>query len=499
MKKIYTYLAIFAVTLGLGSCDLNVEPDDNIGTPDAYKTLTDVRNGVNGAYYALGDYPFLGNYALAIGDISAGLALGGSTGHFLAFSSWTISDTQQEIEDVWNDGYKVIDAATRTLIGAKNVLADKSLHLTDEDKTNADFYIAQSYGLRALSYYYLVNLYALPYSQANASTPGLKVISDKTVEPFEKIQRSTVQETYDQITSDIKNAESTFDAIDKAIADGTVSGVSNYSSAFYMGKMGLQALKARVYMSLGDYATAEEAAKKAIALKGSGDGKEDDNKPSDEAYISMWQNTAITDEDIFTIAKSDNDNLSANALNTLYNSYYATLSDVVTDALGLDADGNESKDIRWKLVRENEDGAGLQPAKFDGTATSQAVSNIPIFRKSEMSLIIAECEARIGSLETAKDYLLYTAKRNPDNVAVVKAINNKEDLLKFISEERIREFFGEGHRFYDARRMGEKITIPDAKSAWDIQKFVFPIPAAEINSGSGISQNTGWADNMPDM
>lgn len=493
MKKIYTYIAAFATVLGLGSCDLNVEPEDNVATPEAYKTLTDVRNGVNGAYYALGDYAFLGNYALAIGDMSAGISQGdASTGHFLAFSSWAISDTQEELEDVWYDGYKVIDATTRTINGAKDVLGNANLHLTDADKANANFYIAQSYGLRALSYYYLVNLYALPYSQANASTPGLKVISEKTVEPFEKIERSTVQETYDQIKSDIENAEKSFDAIDKAATDGTIDGVTNYSSAYYFGKMGLQALKARVYMILGDYATAEEAAQKAIALKGSGDGKEDDNKPSNEAYISMWQSTAITDEDIFTIVKSDNDNLSANALNTLYGSYGATVTSVVKEALGNSADGKQrSNDIRWGLISSKS-----QPTKFNGTATSQAVSNIPIFRKSEMSLIIAECEARIGSLETAKDYLLYTAKRNPDNVAVVKAITNKDDLLKFISEERIREFFEEGHRFYDARRMGETITIP-GKQPWDIKKFVFPIPAAEINSGAGISQNTGWEDNMP--
>lgn len=500
MKKIYIYLAAFAVTLGLGSCNLDVQPEDNIDTTDAYKTLTDVRNGLNGAYYALGYYPFLGNYAVAIGDMSAGLSNGsGSSGHFYSFSSWTIDDTQSELEDVWNYGYKVIDRTTRTINGATAVLANESLHLGDGDKANAELYIGQSYGLRALSYYYLVNLFSLPYSATNASTQGLKLITDKTVEPFESVKRSTLQQTYDQIVADIENAEKSFESADNSFkAAESNSTAKSALSAYYFGPMALQALKARVYMCLGDYATAEAAAKKAIEIKGKGDGKYDDKQPSDESYISMWTSTAITDEDIFTIVKSDNDNLSANALNTLYNSYYCTITDAVTEALGVDQKGNPaSKDIRWSLVRENSDGAGLQPAKFDGTPTSQAVSNIPIFRKSEMSLIIAECEARIGSLATAKDYLLYTAKRNPDNVAVVNAITNKDDLLKFISEERIREFFAEGHRFYDTRRMGEKITIPGATQPWDIQKFVFPIPAGEVNSGAGITQNDGWENNIP--
>jgi hypothetical protein len=69
--------------------------------------------------------------------------------------------------------------------------------------------------------------------------------------------------------------------------------------------------------------------------------------------------------------------------------------------------------------------------------------------------------------------------------------------MSFISDERVRELYLEGHRWYDARRQGLKITVATTKQNFDVAKFVYPIPAAEINAGYGTEQNTGWADNLP--
>jgi tetratricopeptide (TPR) repeat protein len=274
-----------------------------------------------------------------------------------------------------------------------------------------------------------------------------------------------------------------------AAAEKAFDSASSVTSAYYMGPMGLKALEARVYMSMGQYDKAEAAAKEAISLKGKGDGTATDVAPSDEGYISMWTSTAISDEDIFTIVKSDNDNLSSNSLNTIYNAYYCTTQKA---ALKLFAD----TDIRKNLFVDSSSAGGIQPTKFRGTATNAAVNNIPIFRKSEMSLIIAECEARTGTVSEAQNYLLYTAKRNTAIKSVDDLPSTPADLLQFISQERIREFFEEGHRFYDARRMGDKINA-DNFSGFDIQKFVFPIPESELNAGFGVTQNVGWEDNLP--
>ena len=478
MKSIYKLLLSSILTLSITACDFDTENYQQIPTENAYQSVQDIQNGMNGAYYALGSYRFLGNYAIAYGDISADISRGNaSTGHFYYQTNWIIDDTDEEMEDIWNYGFKIIDRCTRTIKGGKEILAKaEELFLSEDDIADALSYISQCYAMKALANYYLVNLFAYPY-QAGTDNLGLPLVKDEPIEAFAKINRSTVGDTYTQIISDIEKAEEYAEE----------SGIE--PSAFYMGPMAIQALKARVYMSMGEYGTAKEAALAAIEMKGKGDGTGDDEEPSDEAYVSMWTSLAITSEDLFTIAKSEADNLSANSLNTLYGSYGATLTNSAISLYG-------DNDIRGELVSSNR--YGYTTAKYNGLPTSAATSNIPVFRKSEMSLIIAEVEARDNQIEAAQNYLFYTAKRDKDITSADMLPDNTSDLLDFIADERVREFAGEGHRFYDARRMGLKLDLQGSSSPFDVAKFVFPIPSSEINAGFCTQQNEGWEDGLPE-
>lgn len=479
MKK-YKYLALgLAMFLGVSSCSLDTEVYDQKDGSTAYTTLKDIKNSLNGAYYRVGYYYFLGNYAVTLGDMVSGMSAGNaSSGHMYDFSSFTFSDTSGELENMWNYGYKIITGTTTTINNAEAMLESGAINPVDKEE--AYNYIAQCHALKALASYYLVNYFALPYSETNKSKLGLIVIDRDVTEIFKEVKRGTIEETYTQITKDIQAAEDAFN----------LAGEKAEISAYYMSLMGVKALKARVYMVMGDYTTAEKAAKEAIALKGQGNADALDNAPSDESYIAMWRDLAVSDEDIFTIKKSTDDNLSANAINTLYGSYYATIQNKSIAKLG-------EQDIRAQLLRSSE-GGGTSMTKFDGIPSSQATSNIPIFRKSEMALIIAECEAYNGNLDEAKNYLMFTAKRDKAIANVEDLPSTKDELLSFIADERIREFYGEGHRFFDARRMGLSVS-GDQFQNWEIKNFVFPIPAGEINTGTGCEQNENWSDFLPEM
>ncbi len=70
-------------------------------------------------------------------------------------------------------------------------------------------------------------------------------------------------------------------------------------------------------------------------------------------------------------------------------------------------------------------------------------------------------------------------------------------MMSFIQDEYVREFYQEGHRWFDARRWGLKLTCSKFKN-FDVSNFVFPIPADEINAGFCTQQNDGWEDALPE-
>ncbi len=74
-------------------------------------------------------------------------------------------------------------------------------------------------------------------------------------------------------------------------------------------------------------------------------------------------------------------------------------------------------------------------------------------RASEMVLVVAECEARLGNTANAQDQL-YKIQHRADET-VVKSTKTGEELIDEILVERRKELFGEGHSLRDILRLGK--------------------------------------------
>lgn len=486
MKKILNKISIvLSLALAVSSCDFDTELQQNVDTADAFNKVQDVTNGTTGAYQALAYYPFLGNYAIAFGDFAGGLANGSaSSGHFYSVSYWSVSDTDEEMEGIWQYGFKVVDAAVRTINGADALLAANP-DMSDDDKATIYYNVSQCYALRALAYFTMTQYFCYPYSKG-ADQKGLPIVKDQPVEAFQNATRASLGDTYSFMLDDIK----------KALEYNEEAG-SPSLQYFFLNKAAIYALKARVCLYMGNYADAEAAAKKAIELKGKGNATYTDLTPNNETYLTMWASLNPSDEDIFTLSKTTDDNLSANALNTLWGSYYGKVS---TYGQSFFSD----TDVRAQLIGVVDSNSPAS-MKWQGIESSQATSNIPIFRKSEMALIIAECEARNGNIAEAQKYVGYTAKRDSQYAAedgscdLSKLPSDKDALLEFIWKENTREFLGEGHFYSEARRLDKTVTVMAGTcTTFRPANFVFPIPAAEINAGFMKDQNTGWEDGLPE-
>lgn len=468
MKKIYNVLMTLALVGAVSSCGMDTEIYQYKDAEGAFSSVKDLSNAINGAYYYTGYYGFMGRDVVAIGDIMSGLCKGSEAkGWYAAIGSYSITTSEAEFKRAYSTCYKVIDQTTRIINNGQGVIG-------------AEQFIDEAYGLRALSNWYLVNLFALPY-QSGENNLGIVLVDEKPIEPFQELHRATVGETYKLIEKDLNAAIAGFQK------DGD-------RGAFYMNLGAAQALKARVALDKKDYSAAASAAQAAIAWKGTGNADAADNVPSNDTYLTMWftgaATVAMSQEDIFTIVQSSADNNGSSSLSNLYGSYENTLS-IWTESVF-----DKENDIRWQLI-DQEAACGLQPMKYRGTPTSIYANNLPVFRKSEMALILAEAYAQQGDLDQAKNYLTFTAKRNAKFESdILPTLNSKDDIMAFLQNERIREFIGEGHYWFDARRLGYKVQS-NYYNEFDIQKFMLPIPEDEMSANVGIEQNTDWSNNVP--
>ena len=118
------------------------------------------------------------------------------------------------------------------------------------------------------------------------------------------MSRVSVEQNYSLILDDITKAKEYY----------AKEGVENVGKQ-YMNTAAVAALEARVKLYMKNYEGAITAAQEAITLSG---GTIVSTK---EDYKNMYTTLAVSTEDIFFIAKAEDDYLSANALNTLWNKY----------------------------------------------------------------------------------------------------------------------------------------------------------------------------------
>lgn len=60
-------------------------------------------------------------------------------------------------------------------------------------------------------------------------------------------------------------------------------------------------------------------------------------------------------------------------------------------------------------------------------------------------------------------------------------IAEDQTIIDVIDKERKLELVQEGHRFFDARRLGKIISVADgAYTNFNIAKFVYPIPSLKL-------------------
>lgn len=294
---------------------------------------------------------------------------------------------------------------------------------------------------RALCHLYFLTDYSLPYNPATASTDlGVPLLTkaDVTQNTFE---RATVQATYDFIVKDLTDA----------LPDlGPLTHRRKFS------KLAAEFLLARVYLYMLKFEEAKihidsafsELSKATIPV-----GLYDFNVVLDPGSSETWLPDFGFGLSGFPLAAVNRE--------VIYNLSMINFQLQQADVYVFSPETAALYDPQDKrlLLYSNEE--FLNPAKvhphgmrrysaaiFNGIEVGPSVA--------DMYLMRAELKARLNDLSGAvTDLEALRTKRMPSAVATVPSgiASNKEDLVRFILDERIREFATSGMRWMDMRRL----------------------------------------------
>lgn len=472
-------LIICILTLGFFSCEktLDVVPTNQVDASTSIKTPADAQIMINGIMRSMSSSDYYGRNFILYGDAKGGDLTVPSQGRGNdGLYTFNHAPTTGSYSGYWSQIYF-------GLLQVNNLLQNIG-KLEAEGATGYGSYKGQALTLRAIMYFDLVRLYGKTYDlDKNAyGVPNITTPLLSSAQPL----RNTVAENYNQIITDLKTAA-------PLLAKTKANGFVNY--------YGNIAMQARVYLYMKDYVNSLKAAEEIITSNVY-------TLYSNAAWVDSWK-AQYGSESILEIGVYPLEgDLGANSIGA----YLRRKGDGGSTILGwfvasdyyLNRLKEDAGDVRWGVMSTDEFSTPTVPRKGslykysgsialagDGKSTPTAV-NLKLIRLSEIYLIAAEAALPTDAGKAAT-YLNAIRKRAPGLAAATAATVTVDMIL----DERSKELFGEGQRFFDMIRLNKSITFNDEVLGISVPtrpktidrsfyKTILPISQGEINANPGM-------------
>lgn len=379
-----------------------------------------------------------------------------------AISSYemTVGQTTIDNTETWTKLYQAINNVNTFLEGIEEAKATAG--------SNYDKWVAEAKFVRALSYYYLNDLYAQPYLlNKDAKSVPLRLKSENSTGNND-LKRSTVSEVYAQIEDDLSDAN---------IAN-LPSNTNTYDAVTRASQGAAHVLRQRIFMEQGkwDQAIAEGLAVNGYSLE------------SDIA--NLFASPYITNETIFSFPMSETNRGSRQSAPAYY--FYDGTRFVIDFTSGIqskEAYSLASDDRIAELTGK----VGTQPISTKFKDSQNYLDWTPIFRYAEVLLNLSESYYQNGDETSARKYLSQVRRRSVKEADDVLDINSLsgETLKEAIYNERRAEFMGEGIRSLDIHRRGEDFikqggTVKEIRISPSTNGYIWPIPTIERSANKLI-------------
>ena len=499
MKKTFSnklVVSVLSVALASGnfSCQtelLNPIPKTLFSDQVVFDTPARVGLQVNNMYTSIKSGNFLGGRYHIYGDVRADDFLNRTNNGVTALGVWnhTLTETSQnDVINMWTAAYAAINQVNVFLTGldANTAKYVAPVFPADFATTTANQYKGEARFLRALAYYSLLQFYARPYIDGNGSKPGLPLrLKAETNSLNNDLARSTVAEVYTQILADLNFAEQN---LPLTYSDATTRVTRAHRNSAI-------ALKTRVYLSMGNYASVITEANKIVPAAAPFTAATGVPHALAASITATFAAPQETTESIFSLPfTAQNTPGTQNQLAFYFlpssqgggGEFSLNPSGIVSNTAVLGA-----TDVRrTSFVTTVGTEFFLKKYQTGTPYTDKA----PVIRYAEVLLNLAEAKVRSTNTVDAQALALLNAVRGRSNAAGVytaASFANAAALTDAILAERRVEFLGEGLRNNDLMRLNATIPAKGAVGAIppsDV-RYVWPIPATELQTNPLVVRN----------
>lgn len=436
---------------------LDQEPQSEITEDIIFLNEQGVNAAIIGLYNALQGDPAgnAGYYGYAVPFATDQYAdvtrFGGFFDEFLQLDQKNVPSTNNTAFVIWSDAYAAINLAN-IIIAQAPLVTDPGY--SNEERTED---VAAAKAVRALCYFDLLRHFGEWWD--NGSIYGLPIITESSGGDLANVTlkgRDDVGTVWQQIFEDLTDAQA-------GLASGGSGGRFELTSEF------ATAMLARYYLYTGDYTNAITEATRLI---------DDANYTLIENDYSEIFSSTENSEDIFKLVFNPQDQ---SDLAT----FTISREEVLPEDDLIDLVQADPNDQRAALLGTAGSSSFTRVLKYPDGAnnTDPAI----VVRLAEMYFIRAE--ARIlgnGDLDAAlADINIIRSRAGASDAA----FTDQNSLIQVYLDETMREFFGEGFRFFALIRLNRHNEVLDIE---DFRR-IFPIPQQEVTiDGTPIVQNPGY-------
>jgi starch-binding outer membrane protein, SusD/RagB family len=463
--------ALFVIELPLIiSCNKLLDagsPANKVITPQVYTSDSLAQAALIGVYYKMmySFGPFNGYISRYCGLAADELNRTTTLDADQPFLTNTLTPDNNTIWFIWTNTYSYIyqcNDLIEGLTGANTITPALRNQL-----------LGEAYFLRALSYYYLINLYGeVPLALSSEYTKNTSM------------PRTSISVVYDKLIEDLINAKN-------LLTDKYVTTPDFPTARVRVNRLAAQALLARIYLFRGEWAN---AAAEATAVIESGVYQLETNLAQTFRFNSkeaILQFMTIMD-----------------AYNTAEGGIFVPVNPngrpafILSDTLMKKIEPGDARRLWIRTVT-------VSGKQYNSPYKYKLNTNVPreeynmVLRLAELYCIRAEALTMQDQLADAVSDLNKIRKRAglPD----LTTITTQSQALAAIEQERRVEFFAEwGHRWFDLKRLpartashpGEKrideVMSICRPSTWKPTAALWPIPGDEIIRNRALIQNEGY-------